>query len=202
MTQPSPSRLDRQMDFLMEIDRLKSVHRATKLADGTRRENSAEHSWHVALFALTLAEHAPQGIDRARVIEMLLLHDLVEIDAGDAPVYGNHDASAVAEAERKAADRIFGLLPEDQGAHFRAIWEEFEAMQTPEARFAKSLDRFAPPNMNIANGGGSWAEYNVDFGTFQANVGMKILQGAPALWEWIAPRAKAVIDRLREGPKP
>lgn len=202
-TDPAPTRLDAQMDFLMEADRLKSVSRATRLADGSRFENSAEHSWHIALFALTLSEHAPAQIDRGKVIAMLLLHDLVEIDAGDAPVFGTHDTTAIEAAEARAADRIFGLLPEDQRREFRAIWEEFEANETPEARFAKSLDRFAPPNLNIANGGGSWVDYDVDWGTFETNVGRKIDAGAPVLWDWIRPRARKVLDVLarkrREG---
>ncbi|WGW03205.1 HD domain-containing protein [Tropicibacter oceani] len=196
MTQSLPDRLTAQMTFLMEADRLKSVNRASRLASGARFENSAEHSWHVALFALTLAEQAPEGCDIGRVIAMLLLHDLVEIDAGDAPVFGAHDGAAMEAAERAAADRIFGLLPADQGAAFRALWDEFEANQTPEAQFAKSLDRFVPPNLNIANDGGSWKDYGVGWDTFESRVGAKIRNGAPGLWDWIAPRARAVIERL------
>ncbi|WP_240705160.1 HD domain-containing protein [Pacificoceanicola onchidii] len=184
------------MAFLMEADRLKSVIRATKLADGSRKETTAEHSWQVALFALTLAEHAPEDIDTAKVVTMLILHDLVEIDAGDAPVFGEHDAAAIEAQEQAAADRIFGLLPEDQAMRFRAIWDEFEANKTPEARFAKSLDRFVPPNLNLANGGGSWVDYNVSFETFETRVGAKIRNGAPALWDWVRPRAAAFFDRL------
>lgn len=196
MTQHDTSRLNAQMAFLMEADRLKSVTRASRLADGSRHETSAEHSWQVALFALTLAEQAPQGCDIPRVIAMLLLHDLVEIDAGDAPVFGNHDATAIAAAERAAADRLFGLLPADQGIRFRALWDEFENNDTPEARFAKSLDRFVPPNLNIANGGGSWVDYDVSHDTFRTRVGDRIARGAPGLWAWLAPRARAVFDRL------
>ncbi len=194
----SEDRLTAQMAFLMEADRLKSVTRATRLADGSRFENSAEHSWQLALFALTLSEHAPDSIDRAKVIAMLVLHDLVEIDAGDAPVFGTHDSAALARAEAQAAERIFGLLPADQAAQFRALWDEFEANETPEARFAKSLDRFVPPNLNIANGGGSWVDYDVDHATFERTIGAKIARGAPALWDWIAPRAKAVFQRLNK----
>lgn len=183
----------------MEADRLKSVKRASRLATGERFENSAEHSWHVALFAMTLSDQAPEGCDVARVIQMLLLHDLVEIDAGDAPVFGDHDNAALSKAESAAADRIFGLLPAEQAARFRAIWDEFEANETPEAQFAKSLDRFVPPNLNIANGGGSWKDYGVGWGTFETRVGAKIRNGAPGLWDWIAPRAKAMIDRLARG---
>ena len=133
------SRLDQQMAFLTEVDRLKSVVRATTLCAASRFENSAEHSWHIALYALVLAEHAETQLDVTKVIKMLLLHDLVEIDAGDAPVFGAHDTEALELQEAQAADRIFGLLPEDQASQFRAIWDEFEANETPEAKFAKPL---------------------------------------------------------------
>ena len=148
------SRLDQQMAFLSEVDRLKSILRATTLCDGSRMENSAEHSWHIALYALVLAEHSETPLDIGKVIKMLLLHDIVEIDAGDAPVFGDHDADAMALLEQAAADRIFGLLPDDQAHEFRALWEEFEANQTPEAQFAKSIDRMQPPMQNLASGGG------------------------------------------------
>ena len=188
-------RLDAQMAFLAEADRLKAVTRATRVT-GNRFENSAEHSWHVALYALTLAEHAPEGCDTTRVIQMLLLHDLVEIDAGDNPIFGDHDAKAMEAAEAAAADRLFGLLPPDQAASFRALWDEFEANETPEARFAKSLDRFAPPVLNMAAGGGSWSDYSVEWDTFETRVAPKIASGAPGLWQWLRPRARAVFDRL------
>ncbi|MWB77204.1 HD domain-containing protein [Pseudooceanicola sp. 216_PA32_1] len=191
------SRLDAQMAFLTEADRLKSVLRATPLCDNSRRENSGEHSWHLALYAMVLAEHgADVSIDR--VIRMLLIHDLVEIDAGDVPIYGAGalDAETVAAREQAAANRIFGLLPADQATAFRALWEEFEANETPDARFAKSLDRFQPPNQNLASGGGSWIDYAVTWDVFREKVGRKIESGAPALWDWIAPKVKAFIARL------
>ncbi|MFW2542647.1 HD domain-containing protein [Primorskyibacter sp. 2E107] len=196
MTDAAQDRLTAQMAFLMEADRLKSVVRATRLADGSRQENSAEHSWHAALFALTLAEHAPKDIDTGKVVAMLLLHDLVEIDAGDAPVFGDHDAAAIEAQEQAAATRLFGMLPGDQAAAFRALWDEFEANETAEARFAKSLDRFVPPNLNLANGGGSWVDYKVSFDTFEARVGAKIERGAPRLWSWLSPRAAAFFKKL------
>lgn len=185
------ARLDAQMAFLTEACRLKSVMRATPLCDGSRPENSGEHSWHIALYALVLAEHAPEGVSMDRVIRMLLIHDLVEIDAGDAPIYGNHDQDALARAESAAADRIFGLLPADQAAELRTLWEEFEANQSLDARFAKSLDRFQPPNQNLAAGGGSWTDYDVSYDTLVSRVGSKIANGAPALWDWINPRIRA-----------
>lgn len=185
------ARLDAQMAFLNEACRLKSVNRATPLCDGSRPENSGEHSWHIALYALVLAEQAPAGVKIDRVIRMLLIHDLVEIDAGDAPVYGNHDKAALELAESAAADRIFGLLPADQAADLRALWDEFEANQTPDARFAKSLDRFQPPNQNLVAGGGSWTDYDVSYDMLVDRVGHKIAHGAPGLWDWINPRIRA-----------
>lgn len=189
--------LDRRMAFLLEADRLKSVTRATRLADGSRHENSAEHSWHVALFALTLGGDAPDGVDVDRAIRMLLLHDLVEIDAGDVPVFAAADAdhAATGAAERAAADRLFGLLPAAQGVAFRTLWDEFEAARTPDARFAKALDRFQPPNLNLANGGGSWTDYAVGEDRVRDRIGPAIEGGAPALWAWLAPRITAFFAR-------
>jgi len=185
------SRLDAQMAFLMEADKLKQIVRGTTLADGSRYENSGEHSWHIALFALVLGSDAPADVKVDRVIKMLLLHDLVEIDAGDAPIFGDHDATEMAAKEVAAATRLFGLLPPDQAQSFSALWDEFEAAQTPDARFAKSLDRFQPPNQNLASGGGSWVEYDTDYARFEARVGNKIKRGAPWLWTWLQPKAKA-----------
>ena len=185
------ARLDAQMSFLNEADKLKNVIRATTLCDGSRHENSGEHSWHIALYALVLAEHAPDGVDINRVIKMLLLHDLVEIDSGDAPIFGDHDIAAMEADEAKAADRIFGLLPSDQSVGLRSIWEEFEAAQTPDAIFAKSLDRFQPPNQNLMSNGGSWTDYGVSYDTIEARVGSKIERGAPTLWAWLSPKIKA-----------
>jgi putative hydrolase of HD superfamily len=184
-------RLDAQMAFLNEACKLKSVTRGTTLCDGSRYENSGEHSWHIALYAMTLADHAPADVDINRVIRMLLLHDLVEIDAGDAPIFGTHDTDAMAAAEAAAATRIFGLLPADQAADFRALWDEFEAAQSPDARFAKSLDRFQPPNQNLASGGGSWVDYNASYDMVASRVGARIETGAPALWAWLQPRVMA-----------
>jgi putative hydrolase of HD superfamily len=184
-------RLDAQMAFLREADRLKTVLRANTLCDGSRRENSGEHSWHVALYALTLAEHAPENVRIERVIKMLLLHDLIEIDAGDAPIFGDHDPEALAAAEARAATRIFGLLPPDQAAAFRALWDEFEAAETPDACFAKSLDRCQPPNQNLACGGGTWVDYQTRYDQFETRVGARIEHGAPALWAWLKPRVQA-----------
>lgn len=185
------TRLDQQMAFLAEIDRLKSVLRATTLGDGSRRENSAEHSWHIAVYALVLAEHAETPLDTGKVIKMMLLHDLVEIDAGDAPVFGSHDTAALARKEAAAADRIFGLLPADQAVAFRALWDEFEANATPEARFAKSIDRMQPPMQNLASGGGSWVDYDVTLEMFETRIAPRIRNGAPKVWDWLQPKVRA-----------
>lgn len=188
----APTPLGRRLTFLAEADRLKSVDRATRLTDGSRFENSAEHSWHLALFALILAAHAPQGVRIGRVVRMLLLHDLVEIDAGDTPVFGAgaDDPAAQAALETIAANRLFGLLPPPQGRDLRTLWDEFEANDTRDAKFAKSLDRFQPPNLNLANGGGSWIDYSVTEGQIRSRIAPKISHGAPELWAWLDPRIR------------
>jgi putative hydrolase of HD superfamily len=155
-------RLAEQLRFVKEIDRLKTVLRQSPLTDASRRENSAEHSWHLAMMAVTLGEYAPQGTDLNRVLIMVLLHDLVEIDAGDTFLYASDAAQAEAErAERAAADRIFALLPPDQGRTLRAVWDEFEDRRTPAARFARALDRLQPMLANYHTGGGTWRTHEV-----------------------------------------
>lgn len=188
-------RLDRQLAFLIEADRLKRIDRASWITGRIRRENSAEHSWHLTLFALTLADQAPDGVRIDRVIRMLILHDLVEIDAGDAPVHGTYDSEALALAEQAAADRIFGLLPDDLAAEFRALWDEFEAAESPDAVFAKSLDRFQPPVLNLHSEGGSWPEYNVTEDQIRTRVGHKITKVAPGLWDWLSPKITEFFGR-------
>lgn len=189
------ARIDAQMAFLTEADKLKSILRGTTLGDGSRAENSGEHSWHIALYAMILAEHSDPSVDISRVIKMLLIHDLVEIDAGDNPIFGDYDVAKAEADEQRAADRIFGLLPADQNAEFRALWAEFEAAESADAKFAKSLDRFQPPNQNLASGGGTWTEYNVSISQIESRIGTKIAIGAPVLWEWIFPRIKAFFAR-------
>jgi putative hydrolase of HD superfamily len=176
------SRIDAQLAFLSEADKLKSTLRATTLCDGSRRENSGEHSWHIALYAMVMAEHANRPVNIDRVIKMLLIHDLVEIDAGDNPVHGDHDQAEIEAVEQAAADRIFGLLPQDQAAMFRALWDEFEAAQTDDAIFAKSIDRVQPVVANLETGGGTWPEYKVTAAQLQSRVGVKVQKGAPAIW--------------------
>jgi putative hydrolases of HD superfamily len=184
-------RLDQQIGFAREIDKLKGVLRQTMLAGPGRRENSAEHSWHLAVMAVTLAEHAPPGTDVARVTAMLLVHDLVEIDAGDLFAYA--DAAQQArqeEAERAAADRIFALLPPDQAASVRGLWDEFEERRTPEARFARGLDRLQPMLANFQAGGGTWQEHGITADQVLIKVQL-IEDGSPALGRY----ARELVDR-------
>ena len=175
-------RLDRQLQFVRELDRLKGVLRRTSLIDRSRRENSAEHSWHLATMALALGEYAPAGTDLAHVIELLLVHDVVEIDADDTfafDVAGNADK---ADRETAAADRLFGLLPDDVGRQFRARWDEFEAGVTREARFANALDRFQALLQNDAAGdGGTWFAHGVTRDAVLRRMA-PIETGAPGLW--------------------
>jgi putative hydrolase of HD superfamily len=191
-------RLSAQFAFLNEADKLKQVLRATTLTDGSRPENSGEHSWHLALYAMVLADHAAPGVRIDRVIRMLLLHDLVEIDVGDVPIHSAnglaHGSAETALAEARAADRIFGLLPPDLATEFRALWEEFEAAATPDAIFAKSLDRVQPVMHNIESGGGTWVTYKVTADQLESRVGVKIARGAPALWDWVRTRSRAYFS--------
>ena len=158
----SQSRLEQQLNFISEIDKLKTVLRQTTLLDDSRRENSAEHSWHVALMAFVLAEHADvDGLDIFRIVRMLLIHDIVEVDAGDTFCYDLDGMAEKAKKERQAAERIFGLLPADQADELRGLWQEFEARETPEARFANALDRLQPVMHNLQTGGNAWRRHGI-----------------------------------------
>ncbi|EGA70390.1 hypothetical protein VISI1226_22510 [Vibrio sinaloensis DSM 21326] len=188
------SRLEQQLSLLMELDQLKSVLRRTRVKSAQGRlENSAEHSWHVALMAILMEEHANEPVEIARVAKMLLLHDIVEIDAGDTFVY---DAVASAQQEEKelaAAQRMFGMLPNEQGSALMALWQEFERGQSADAKFAKALDRIIPMLLNYHNQGQSWQEHNVT--RAQAlTVNKKIELGSDALWE----KAKQMIEEATE----
>ena len=154
-------RLEQQIRFITEVDKGKNILRQTCLADGRRKGNDAEHSWHLALSAVLLKEYMEEDADLAKVMIMVLIHDLVEIDAGDTYAYDEAGAATKREREVKAADRIFGLLPEDQGTYFRSLWEEFEAYETAEAKFAHLLDNFQPMLLNDASDGKSWEEHGV-----------------------------------------
>ena len=187
-------RIDAQLAFLIEADKLKSTLRATTLCDASRHENSGEHSWHIALYAMVMAEHAAHPINIDRVIKMLLIHDLVEIDAGDNPIHGDHDPAEMEAIEQAAAMRIFGLLPADQATTFRTLWDEFEEAQTYDAIFAKSIDRVQPVISNLETNGGTWPAYNVTAQQLQSRVGEKVQKGAPAIWTALKSRIDAWFD--------
>lgn len=179
---PEETALAAQLDFLTEIDKLKGVVRASPLADNSRKENSGEHSWHVAMFALILAEHAHPQVRADRAIRMLLIHDIVEIDAGDAPIHAQVDVAEQSRKERAAAERLFGLLPPTQAAELRTLWDEFEEGETPDAVYARSVDRLQPLLMNLASGGGSWTDYDVTLDQIDSRVGTKVARGLPGVW--------------------
>ncbi len=183
--------------FLAEADRLKYVNRASYIFECIRRENSAEHSWHVSLFAMVLEEHAHAPVDIDRVILMLLLHDLVEIDAGDNPLYGHRDVEAIEAQEQAAADRLFGLLPKEDAVRWRSIWEEFEDLQTPEAVFAKSMDRFQPMIQNLSTGGKNWKDYDVTLDLVVGHGAPPVAKGAPALWAFAKPEIEAYFENVK-----
>lgn len=155
------TRLEQQIAFIVEIDKVKNVFRQTPLADGNRKENDAEHSWHIALMALLLKEYAEEEVDVLKVMTMVLVHDLVEIDAGDTYAYDDIGAVTKREREVKAADHIFGMLPKDQGNYLRALWDEFEEYESADAKYAHLLDNFQPLLLNDASGGISWSEHSV-----------------------------------------
>ena len=153
----------KQIEFIKEIDKIKYIQRRTKLFNSNRRENDAEHSWHLAMMAIILAEHSDTHIDVFKVVKMVLIHDIVEIDTGDIFLFDttkNHENTA---DETIAAKRIFGILPENQALEYINIWEEFEAGETPEAKFAKSMDRLEPLLQNASNNGGTWQEFDVQY---------------------------------------
>ncbi len=187
-------RLDALFAFLLEAEKLKSVTRATPIHDMSRQENSAEHSWTLALYALVLADQAGPGVDAARAVKMLLIHDLVEIDVGDVPIHSAngqaHGSQVVQAAESAAAERIFGLLPKDMRDDLHTTWVEFEAAETPTAIFAKSLDRVQPVLLNHLSGGGSWLEYDVTWEQLQTRVGSKVTRGLPGVWDWVQGRIR------------
>lgn len=153
----------KQVSFIKEIDKLKYIQRKTKLFNSDRPENDAEHSWHLAMMTIVLAEHSDKPIDVLKVLKMVLIHDIVEIDAGDTFIYDTTKNHTNTDEERMAANRIFGLLPSAQAAEFIAIWEEFEEGITDEAKFAKTMDRFEPLLQNVSNNGGTWAEFDVPY---------------------------------------
>ncbi len=188
-------RLARQVQFIIEVDRLKEVARQTVLTRSRRRENDAEHSWHLCLCALVLAEHANvPNLDVLRVLRMVILHDLVEIDAGDTFAYDTAGQADQHQREAIAADRIFGLLPEDQAREFRALWDEFEERKTPEALFAAALDRFQPVLLNSLTEGHTWKKHGVTLPrVLERN--SRIADGSSALWEYAARVIAEAVER-------
>ena len=187
--------LERQIRFVLEADRLKTVARQSRITDGTRQENSAEHSWHLAVMALALAGHAPPGTDLCRVMAMVVVHDLVEIDAGDLFLYSDSAAHARQEvAEHAAADRIFALLPTSQAATARALWDEFEERRTPEARFARALDRLEPMLLNMQTEGGTWVAHDVPLDQVLSKVEL-IEEGSAALGGYARAMIAHAVER-------
>lgn len=180
----SDSRLARQVAFLLEADKSKNIFRQTYIADASRKENDAEHGWHLGLMALLLSEYAPQEVDREKLLSMVLVHDLVEIYAGDTYAFDTEGAATKEARERESADKLFGLLPEDQAGHLRGLWEEFEREETPEARFAKALDRLQPLLLNISTEGRSWREHGIRLSQVLKR-NQKTPEEFPALWNYI-----------------
>lgn len=182
-------RMKQQIAFLMEIDKVKNIFRQTYLADGKRKENDAEHSWHLAIAAFLLKEYVAEDVDVMKVMIMVLIHDLVEIDAGDTYAYDAEGAMTKRAREVAAADRIFGMLPEDQGGYFRELWDEFEAYESDDAKFAHLLDNFQPLLLNHESNGKSWTEHHVKKSQIYKR-NEKIEETSPEVWE----RMKQIVE--------
>jgi putative hydrolase of HD superfamily len=204
---PSPSlspaeRLRRQIGFITEVDKLKEVFRQTIVTQSRRAENSAEHSWHFALMIIVLAEHSNhQPLDVLRILKMVLIHDLVEIDAGDTFAYDTKNMADQHEREAKAATRLFGLLPPDQAADFRALWDEFEERRTPEARFACACDRFHPMLLNCLTDGHAWQKHGITQDRVLAR-NAHVADGSQALWEYAVRMIDEAVAAGHLAPKP
>lgn len=188
-------RMQRQMDFILETDKIKNVTRQTYLSDGKRKENDAEHSWHLALMCALLAEYAKEEIDVAKTMTMVLIHDIIEIDAGDTYAYDTAGNATKRQREVKAADRIFHILPPDQEAYLRGLWEEFEEGSTPEARFAIALDKIQPVLLNDASGGKSWREHGIALPQILKR-NEHTPEGSPALWEYAR---ELILENVKKG---
>ena len=188
-------RFEKQKQFILEIDQEKKILRQTHLTGGGRRENDAEHAWHMAVMAYLLREYANEPIDLAKTLMMILIHDVVEIDAGDTYAYDESGKATQKEREEAAAERIFGLLPEDQGRELRDLFEEFEAYATPEARFAHTMDNFQPVLLNDSNGGGDWREHGVCRSQIEKR-NEKTGTGSREIWEYM----REIIEKnVRKG---
>jgi len=183
-----------QINFIKEIDKIKYIQRKTKLFNSDRHENDAEHSWHLAMMTIVLAEHADTPIDILKVLKMVLIHDIVEIDAGDIFIYDTLRNHSNTEEELKAAKRIFGLLPSEQAEELIEIWQEFEDGITNEAKFAKAMDRFEPLLQNTSNNGGTWAEFDVDYQTVHDKK-KDIKKGSAILWNYAENLINESVDK-------
>jgi putative hydrolases of HD superfamily len=182
----NPDGITAALAFFMEADLLKGVERRNRLADGSRRENTAEHSWHLGIAALVLAPFASEPVDVGKSVAMALVHDIVEIDAGDTFAYDEAEAAATkVDREEAAAERLFGLLPAETGRRFRELWDEYERGDTPEARFVMAVDRLAPMMLNLAEGGSTWREYGITRSRVIARNGHFIEQSLPAAWSFV-----------------
>ena len=184
----------KQISFIKEIDKLKYIQRKTKLFNSDRPENDAEHSWHLAMMTIVLAEHSDKPIDVLKVLKMVLIHDIVEIDAGDIFLYDTSKNHNNTEQEQLAAKRIFGLLPAEQAEEFITIWEEFEEGITDEAKFAKSMDRFEPLLQNTSNNGGTWAEFNVPYQKVYDKK-KAIKEGSTSIWNYAEHLINESVDK-------
>ena len=193
MNNDEDERLNQQMNFLCEIDALKRIIRQNKILDGSRRENSAEHSWHLALFALILAEYG-HDVDPIRVMTMLLVHDIVEIDAGDTFIYDTKGLKDKKCREQQAADRLFNLLPSDQAVFLRAAWDEFEERTTPEAQFANAIDRLQPLLHNERTGGYAWRRHGITADQVYG-INRHMDEGSPRLWQLARTLIKEAVSR-------
>ncbi len=193
----SSKRLKQQIKFFLEIDKLKKITRQNYLADGTRKENDAEHSWHLALMSIILQEYArdSESLDLLKVIKMILIHDLVEIDAGDTYCYDDEAATYQASREKQAASRLFKMLPPDQEREFWQLWNEFENRQTPEACYAAALDRLQPLTLNYTTHGKSWQEHDIKLEQVLTR-NSSMANGAPALWDFAH---QLIEDAVRKG---
>jgi putative hydrolases of HD superfamily len=184
----------KQVAFIKEIDKLKYIQRKTKLFNSDRHENDAEHSWHLAMMTIVLAEHSDKPIDVLKVLKMVLIHDIVEIDAGDTFIYDTLKNHTNTDQELIAAKRIFGLLPAEQAEEFIAIWEEFEEGNTDDAKFAKSMDRFEPLLQNNSNNGGTWTEFNVPYQKVYDKK-KAIKNGSTTIWNYAENLINESVDK-------
>jgi putative hydrolases of HD superfamily len=195
-------RLEKQVRFILEVDKLKEIFRQTLCTQSRRAENDAEHSWHLCLCVIVLAEHANEPrLDILRVLKMVILHDLVEIDAGDTFAYDTVRIADQHERESRAADRIFGLLPADQTEHFRALWDEFEEKKTPEAKFAAAIDRFQPVLLNCSTEGAAWKRHGVTADRVRERNG-HIAAGSDSLWNVASAMIQKAVDAHHLSPPP